>query len=242
MNLLLLEASELADGGRVTLVDERAEHVRRVLRALPGQEVRAGVVDGPMGQVRVVEVHPDRVVFDASALSEAPVPARPRVDLLLALPRPKVFARLLPAIAELGVGQLDVTNAAKVERYYFDSHQLAPEEIRRRLLVGLSQAKDTRLPLVRVFRSFRKLVEDELPEGSRRIYADTDAALPSPGALVRGADRVLLAIGPEGGWVDFELGLLQRNGFVGGSFGPRVLSSDVACLVALGLVHDALRG
>lgn len=43
-----------------------------------------------------------------------PVP-RPRVDLLLALPRPLQLARMLPAIAQLGVGTLVLTNAAKVE-------------------------------------------------------------------------------------------------------------------------------
>ena len=40
---------------------------------------------------------------------------RPRVDLLLALPRPLQLARMLPAIAQLGVGTLVLTNAAKVE-------------------------------------------------------------------------------------------------------------------------------
>uniref|UniRef100_A0A7S4V2R1 16S rRNA (uracil(1498)-N(3))-methyltransferase n=1 Tax=Alexandrium monilatum TaxID=311494 RepID=A0A7S4V2R1_9DINO len=51
---------------------------------------------------------------------------------------------------------------------------------------------------------------------------------------------VLLAIGPEGGWVDFELELLRRRGFVQVSLGPRILSTDVALVALVTLAVDAL--
>lgn len=243
MNLLLFEPSELDSSGRAVLADERARHVREVLRAVPGQELHAGVEDGPLGVARVVEVHPDRVVFDASTLAGAPTPRRPRLDLLLAMPRPKVFARLLPALGSLGVGHIYVSNAARVERYYFDSHRLAPAEIRRQLREGLVQARDTRLPELTLHRSFRQLVEDELAAGSRRVALDPDGAgrVHDACAGLDPGQRLLLAVGPEGGWVDFERALLASNGFAFAGLGERVLRADVACLVALGLAHDALR-
>jgi hypothetical protein len=43
-----------------------------------------------------------------------PMP-RPRVDLLLALPRPLQLARMLPAISQLGVGTIILSSASKVE-------------------------------------------------------------------------------------------------------------------------------
>jgi RsmE family RNA methyltransferase len=244
VNLLLLDAAELDAGDTVTLADGRARHLREVLRVVPGQTVRAGVVDGPLGSASVVEVHADRVMLDAAALRCAAVPARPRVDLVLAMPRPKVFARLLSALAAVGVGRVMVTNAAKVERYYFDCHQLEPEAIRLRLIAGLVQARDTRMPLLTLHRSFRKLVEHELPQAERRLLADVDDRLPRVAAACGdlGAEaRVLVAVGPEGGWVDFERGLLVQAGFSPVSFGARVLAADVASVLALGLVHDALR-
>ncbi|GMV15186.1 MAG: 16S rRNA (uracil(1498)-N(3))-methyltransferase [Polyangiaceae bacterium] len=243
MNLLLFEPSELDPSGRAVLTDERARHVREVLRAVPGQELRAGLVDGPLGVARVVEVHADRVVFDASTLASAPTPERPRLDLLLAMPRPKVFARLLPALGSLGVGHIYVSNAARVERYYFDSHRLEAAEIRRQLLDGLVQARDTRLPELTLHRSFRKLVEDELPAESRRVALDPDSAgrLHEACAGLGAGQRLLLAVGPEGGWVDFERALLAAAGFAFAGLGERVLRADVACLVALGLVHETLR-
>jgi RsmE family RNA methyltransferase len=110
---------------------------------------------------------------------------------------------------------------------------------------GLAQARDTRLPELTLHRSFRKLVEDDLPTGAHRLFADADESRPLPNirdacADLGSGERLLLAIGPEGGWVDFERELLSAERFVAVSLGPRVLRTDVACLVGLGLAHDVL--
>jgi RsmE family RNA methyltransferase len=51
---------------------------------------------------------------------------------------------------------------------------------------------------------------------------------------------VLLAIGPEGGWNAFELGLLQAHGFRLVGLGPRTLRVDTACTALLAIAHAAL--
>ena len=90
------------------------------------------------------------------------LPAPPAVDLLLALPRPKVLRRLWAQFAALGVGRIVLTNAARVERHYFDTHVLEESTYRPLLIEGLQQAGDTRLPRVSIHRQFRILIEDEL--------------------------------------------------------------------------------
>ena len=94
-------------------------------------------------------------------------PSRPPVDLLLALPRPKVLRRLWAQIAALGVGRIILTNAARVERNYFDTHVLSAACYQPLLIEGLQQARDTRLPAVTVHRQFKVLLEDELDSLSR---------------------------------------------------------------------------
>ena len=98
----------------------------------------------------------------STASLEPDTPPRPAIDLLLAAPRPKVMRRLWAQIAALGVGQIILTNAEKVERNYFDTHMLAPDTYRPLLIEGLQQARDTRLPSVSIHRRFRVLIEDEL--------------------------------------------------------------------------------
>jgi 16S rRNA U1498 N3-methylase RsmE len=135
MNLLLVAPDELDPDGVVRLVDGRARHLLTVLRVTPGARVRVGLVDGPVGQGVVVGSN-DRTVTLRCSLDGEPL-ARPPVDLLLALPRPKVLKRLWAQLAALGVGRIVLTNAARVERDYFDTHVLDPATWRPLLIEGL---------------------------------------------------------------------------------------------------------
>lgn len=237
MNLLLLEPAELADG-QVELADDRARHLREVLHVEVGSVVRAGVVDGPLGVAEVVRVESERVTLVCRL--EADPPPRPAVDLLMALPRPKVLRRLWAQLAALGVGTVVLTNATRVERFYFDSHVIRADEVRRHLREGLSQARDTRVPRVEVRRGFKPLVEDELDA----LFGDAQRLLGDPvyeRSLLdaRRPGRVVLALGPEGGWSAYERELLERNGFVGVGLGPRTLRSDTAAIALVALAHQA---
>jgi RsmE family RNA methyltransferase len=246
MNLVLLEPGEAGAGGVVTLQGARGRHLVTVLKVTPGQRIRVGVIDGPRGMADVesVESIGGETVTLRCTFEEA-VPPRPRVDLLLALPRPKVMRRLWAQLAAMGVGQIILTNAERVERNYFDTNILSPEVYRPLLVEGLQQARDTRLPRVSIHRQFRKLVEDDLdalvgdgPDGrdSIRLVADPNR---SASVSVHGRDRVLLAVGPEGGWNAFEMKLLEAHRFEAVGMGPRTLRTDTACIALLALVHGA---
>ena len=245
MNLVILEPEEIGAAGDVSLDGVRGRHLLHVLNVSPGQQVRVGVLDGPHGVATVTSIAGAAVALRCAF--ETGIPPRPRVDVLLALPRPKVMRRLWAQIAALGVGQIILTNAERVERHYFDTHVLTPECYRPLLVEGLQQARDTRLPRVSIHRQFKVLVEDELdalfPRGIRdlRLIADPAAKRPA-GALVReeAPERLLLAIGPEGGWNDYEIARLETHGFQSGGMGPRTLRTDTACLALLALVHEAM--
>jgi 16S rRNA (uracil1498-N3)-methyltransferase len=50
----------------------------------------------------------------------------------------------------------------------------------------------------------------------------------------------LLAVGPEGGWNDFELGLLEAHGFQRFSLGWQTLRTDTACIALLAVLQHSL--
>ena len=244
MNLVLVERGELSPRGEVLLSDGRAAHLRDVLSVRPGRFVRVGVLGGPVGRAEVLWVD-DETVRLRCELSDR-VPPKPRVHLLLALPRPKVLKRLWAQLAALGVGSVHLTNAKRVERFYFDSHAIRPEVFRPRLIEGLAQARDTHLPEVRVHKFFRKLVEDVVDEAhphAKRLVADpTYERSPLRALDDLAPDRaVVLAIGPEGGWDPFERDLMQQHGFVGVGLGARTLRSDTAIVGLLAVVNEAMR-
>jgi RsmE family RNA methyltransferase len=201
-------------------------------------------VDGPFGR-GVVTTIADRAVTLRCTFEHEP-PARPHVDVLLAVPRPKVLRRLWAQLAAVGVGQIILTNAERVEREYFDTHVLSPDTYRPLLMEGLQQARDTRVPVVSIHRRFKVLVEDHLdalfPSG-RRVVADPSAPILFADAVrSRAGERLLVAIGPEGGWNAFETALLAAHGFTLAGMGPRTLRSDTACVALLTLAHHAMDG
>jgi 16S rRNA (uracil1498-N3)-methyltransferase len=243
MNLILLDAGEVGDSPDVTLTGGRADHLLNVLKVVPGVRVRVGILDGPFGVGTVMGIAGGTVALQCTF--DTAVPVRPRVDLLLALPRPKVMRRLWAQISALGVGQIILTRADRVERHYFDTHVLTPACYDPLLIEGLQQARDTRQPVVSIHRQFRVLIEDDLDAlfpGGLRVAADPGAQR-GAGSVTResAGTRVLLAVGPEGGWNDFERDLLAAHGFQPVGMGPRTLRTDTACVALLALVHDALR-
>ncbi len=249
MNLILLEPAEVTDGGagspgnRVSLSGARAKHLLNVLSVAPGHQIRVGIIDGPCGVGTVQSV--DDSTVELHCTFDQMIPPRPRVDLLLALPRPKVMRRLWAQIAALGVGQIILTNAERVERNYFDTHVLGPECYGPLLVEGLQQARDTRLPHVSIHRQFKVLIEDDLnslcPTGLR-LVADPAAMNPIGNVIRQMPDEpILLAIGPEGGWNRFETTLLETHGFKCVGLGSRRLRTDTACVALLAIVHDTMK-
>ncbi|MDZ8117166.1 16S rRNA (uracil(1498)-N(3))-methyltransferase [Pontiella agarivorans] len=239
MNLILLHPDEVKNN-RTVLTDARAKHIRKVLKAAPGKSLRVGVVNGPLGHGVVERIDSEDVELVCSF--EKSLPARPKVDLLLAMPRPKVLKRLWAQFAALGVGKIVLLRAGKVERCYFDSHVIEPDFYVNLLLEGLQQARCTHLPEVQIEPLFKPYIEDRFandfsehwklladPSGKKRIR---DFQCPD------GAQRTVLAVGPEGGWTDYELEMLRGKGFALLGMGDRILRTDTAVVGLLSLLHE----
>jgi 16S rRNA (uracil1498-N3)-methyltransferase len=224
VNTLLLTPEELGSpqGGRVRLPDDRrVAHVRTVHRAAVGDRLRVGVVGGRLGTGVVVAFTDTALELDV-VLDRDPPPPVPLV-VVLALPRPKVMRRVLQTVATLGVKRLCLTGAWRVEKSYWESPMLEEHALHAQLVLGLEQACDTELPVVTLHRRFKPFVEDELPKlanGHLGLVAHPAATRPCPRAV---DGPVTLAIGPEGGFTDYELGALAAQGLAPVSIGPRVL-------------------
>ena len=235
MNILLLRTEDMQPDGTARLVGRRLAHARGVLRSQPGDSLRVGLFEGQLGSAKVLRISQDELVL-LPAFTDPP-PARAGVDLLLAMPRPKALRRLLPALASLGVDRVVLLNAARVEKSFFGAGVLEQEIVDALFAEGLEQARDTRPPQLLVRDRFRPFVEDELPAlatGSQALVAHPDAARLPAALPQRAGRRLLLAIGPEGGWIPFELELLARQGFEAVTLGPRTLRVEVAVPLLLG--------
>lgn len=246
MNLILVEEHELGPADEVLLEGRRAQHLAQVLKAEPGDRFRVGRLHGSVGEGELLR-------WEGAARETAvlrvqlshPPPPRPGIDLLLAVPRPKALKRILTTAATLGIGRLVLVNAARTDKAYFQSDALAPSTVDRLFREGLEQGRDTVPPELRIEPRFRPFVEDALPvlwdRGVTKLLAHPSEDAGLAATRLEPGPRLVLAVGPDGGWVPFELELLQAQGFLPLSLGERVLRVETAVPYLVGWLA-ALRG
>jgi RsmE family RNA methyltransferase len=215
----------------------------------------------PEGKVKKAEPlangePPGSLKIQLNHLVPSPACAAPTVALLLALPRPLQLGRMLPMISQMGVSHLILSQAKKVPKEYFGSHLFRkPNVLRERLIEGLCQAGDVRLPSVHITKNLKQFLEEDIDNlfpldqyarviahpqrktDATRIRRMSNVEFPSP------SKQVLITVGPEGGWEEpEELDRFQQHGFQQITMGSRVLRSDCAVVSLLALAHDACTG
>jgi 16S rRNA (uracil1498-N3)-methyltransferase len=232
MNLILLFDEDFVGPQRVRLHGRRVQHVLAVHRVSVGDVLRVGRVNAQTGSGVITALTSDAMEMEV-ALDQDPPVALP-VRLLLALPRPKSLKKVVQAVAAMGVKRILVMATWRVEKSFWESPALHAESLREQLVLGLEQGRDTVLPEIQMRRRFKPFVEDEVPDlirGTRAFVAHPPAAQPCPHD-VRGS--VTLAVGPEGGFIPYEIELLQAHGFVAVSLGVRSLRVEHAVPALLG--------
>ncbi|MBE9396591.1 16S rRNA (uracil(1498)-N(3))-methyltransferase [Pontibacterium sp. N1Y112] len=231
MNLILLYTSDFTDDKTVVINDRRFHHIRSIHQPEPGETLKVGLLDGNRGTGEVLSLC-DKEITLKVALNQ-PAPEALPLKLILALPRPKMMKRTLQTIAAMGVKEIYLINSYRVDKSYWSSPLLQPDKIREQLVLGLEQAGDTVMPEVHLRKRFKPFVEDELPaisQNTRALVAHPYHANPCPAAS---AEPSTLAIGPEGGFIAYEVEKLKECGFNAIHIGERILRVENAVPVLL---------
>lgn len=231
MNIILLRQSDWTDGQSVRLSDYRAQHIISIIQPALGQSLRVGLINGHKGIGTVTAIDQTTVQLDV-ALTEAPLTRHP-TRLVLALPRPKMLRRILRTVAEFGVDELHLIHSYRVEKSFWQSPYLHKGKVEAALIQGLERAGDTILPVVTEHRRFKPFMEDSLSS----IAAERDLVIAHPSGEHRlqtedGQKRCLL-VGPEGGFIDYEIELAKSLGATVAHLGNRIMSVDTAVCAVL---------
>lgn len=225
MNLILLTEHDLITDEQVQLDDRRFQHIRMVHKPEVGAHLKVGMLNGLLGTGQVLALSDTAVTLQVS-FHKTPPPPLP-LTLLLALPRPKMLKRILQTVAAMGVKELYLINSYRVDKSYWGSPVLE-KQIMEQLLLGLEQAGDSIMPQVHLRKRFKPFVEDELPhlaQGTRALIAHPYHAAPCPPAETT---QTTLAIGPEGGFIPYEVEKLNEAGFQSIHIGERILRVENA--------------
>jgi len=233
MNLIILEDRDFIDPTQVRLTGRRHLHLTTVIKVQPGDTLSVGKLNGSQREAQVTSVTSDAVTLMIGNLDQPSPPTLP-VTLILGLPRPKMLQRTLQTIATMGVEKLCLIQTSRVEKSFWQTPLLKSEQVHEQLVLGLEQGKATQLPVVEYHPRFRPFIEDVLPtlcQNSRRLIAHPGDH--PPATSVDTSTPTLLAVGPEGGFIDAEVARFMALGFQPIQLGQRILRVETAIPVLL---------
>lgn len=232
MNLLLLTPEQLSDPHRARVTGRQHEHVLKVHRAEVGEQLRIGIVNGNIGQATITHLDSESLELEWETLPSPPPPPLP-LTLVIALPRPQMLKRILQTIATMGVKHVIFIHSKRVEKSFWQTPELAPEKVEQQILLGLEQGVDTLLPTIEHHQRFKAFAEDELP----KLCLNKRALVAHPGvrhACPTASDEAsLLVIGPEGGFIPYEIEKLETAGCTSFHLGLRILKVETAVTALL---------
>ena len=225
-------------GGRAELTGDDARHLRRVLRAEPGQ--RYEISDGRSAWVaEITEARNDRVIFVALEPAESPeVPVS--ITVLAALVKFDRFEWMIEKATELGVERIVPVEALRSEKGLFEASRKRLERWSRIARESGQQARRLRPPEVAETLRFEGALAE--PGDCRYFLEEAEGAPPLLRALPQGREasaRVLVLGGPEGGWTEGERERAGRAGWQPVTLGPQILRAETAVMAAAAILVNA---
>lgn len=227
----------LAAQAHITLRDEAARYIGKVLRCRPGDALKLFDGSGPEYPATIVRISKQDVELRLSEATSGSVESALDVRLLQGISRGERMdfvvqkatelgvRRISPLQTEFSVVRLDKARAAKRQLHWQRIAESACEQCGRNVPPVIDEAQ-----------SFQDFLADPAVSQSTRLLL-----LPEAGIDLAAAGRpragVELFIGPEGGLSPGEVTQVTAREFLPVRIGPRVLRTETAALATLALVQ-----
>ena len=231
MNIVLLDPRQTESPIWTISAKRQLEHLRTHVNVRVGDTLKVGIREGKRYLTEVLSVTEQQIQLQP--IHEETVPKKLPVTLIVAMPRPKVLRRLVMDSVTLGVEKIILLHSYRVDKSYWQTPFL--QQLNQYIDLGLEQAGDTIAPKIEVYKRFKPFVEDILPT---LIRADCPAyvahpyvEMKMPAGIQQGCTVV---IGPEGGFIPYEIDLLIKNGCQAVSLGNRIIRTETVIPYVLG--------
>ena len=231
MNIVLLDPRQTETEIWSISSKRQLEHLKQHVDVQVGDSLKVGIRVGKRYLTEIVEVTEQAIKL--KAVKEEVVPGKLAVTLIVAMPRPKVLRRLIMDSVTLGVEKIILLHSYRVDKSYWQTPFL--QQLDQYVTLGLEQAGDTIAPKIEIYKRFKPFVEDVLPS---LITVDCPAYVAHPYAEMKMPFAIdhpcTIVIGPEGGFIPYEVDLLIKNGCQAVSLGNRILRTETAISYVLG--------
>jgi 16S rRNA (uracil1498-N3)-methyltransferase len=226
--------------GSAVLPPSQAHHLRHVLRMGSGDIVE--VFDGEgNGYIGTVEIHgADICIRIQSSLPDQK--SAISITLAAALIKSAKFEWMLQKTTELGIDKIIPLKTR------FGEIQIADNKIENRLerwnrivQEASKQCRRCTAPQVRKPLIFQEFLEiEEMAAYSKFLFYENAESYWRPDQVLL-SDRIVLCLGPEGGWDEDEVVLAKKAGYQIYSLGSRTLRAETASIAALAIIQHQIR-
>lgn len=215
-------------GGRAELGGQEREHLVRVLRLGPGDEVVLFDGAGRQWLARVAAL--EARAAELEVIQELPPGAEPACELWLAqgLIRGPKADWLVQKAVELGVRRLTFVISERSVVRPEGAGRL--ERWRRIAAQALKQCRGCVLPLIEGPQSFDEFIRQPAPAPRFLLHEGQGRGLSQAIAAAGDFRSAQLLVGPEGGWGGAEAGRAVAAGFTPVRLGARILRAETAAL------------
>ncbi|HVF92439.1 MAG TPA: 16S rRNA (uracil(1498)-N(3))-methyltransferase [Blastocatellia bacterium] len=236
------------EGTVVTLSGEESHHLSRVLRLKPGDRVFIFDGQGVERECEISEIGSKSARLRIIRTLEDTVESPSRLTLAQAVARGEKFDLIVQKATELGVSRIVPLSSEHSEvKLSAEQAEKRLERWRRISLEALKQCGRRRLVEVTPPLTVASFIESS-PAVSGRILVFSERGGSSVASALEGANGLKQApgadisalIGPEGGWSDEELGMMEYHGCKFVTLGPRVLRTETAAIAALSLLQHLI--
>ena len=231
MNIVLLEAEQTQSEFWKIDNPRQIQHLSQHVQLNAGDTLKVGIRNDERYLTEVISVSEQQIRIRPIQLEA--IPTKLPVHLILALPRPKVLRRIIMDAVTLGVERISLIHSYRVDKSYWQSPFL--QQLDDYVTLGLEQAGDTISPEIQMYKRFKPFVEDVLPtfisDQKPAYVAHPYAEQQMPHAIQHSC---CLIVGPEGGFIPFEVDLFKKNGCQARRLGNRILRTETAVSHILG--------
>ena len=231
----------LVTGPVVSITGSEAHHIKTVLRLKPGDSLKLFDGTGFEYEAAIVSVSAQKVAVEIQRKAKAAAPSGVQIIVAQAFLKEKKMDDLVRKLCELGVAKWapffsqrsiarpDASRLAGRTRRW---HRIAAE--------ALKQCRRIDLPEIAGALSFEEVLDFSKTCDLNIVFWENESTPLDSGIESSGKDpirKILLMLGPEGGFTQQEIEMAVHSGFFVAGLGPRILRAETATLAAVTLVQ-----
>ena len=239
MRYFFIESARVT-GPVVSITGSEAHHIKNVLRLKPGDGLKLFDGTGFEYEAAIVRLSAKEVAVEIQRKYRAAAPSGVQIIVAQAFLKQKKMDDLVRKLCELGVAQwIPFFSQRSVARPGAKRLESRSQRWQRIAIEAVKQCRRTDTLQIGDALSFEAVLEFSNSCDLRIVFWENESSLITRD-LESGDNpikKILVMLGPEGGFTDQEIKLVRNCGFISAGLGPRILRAETATIVAATLVQ-----